>query len=102
MLGGYKCLKFKGKVWDGNNYFSIGHMITQRITVKKRRKFVTGHNLKLLFKMHSSKKKSSIKGDSEGLRRKQRYCNCKFNKSDVSKIRKQSCQMLLIFRKNEG
>lgn len=53
-LGRDKYLKFKRKVWDGNNYFSIDDDHSKN-TCKRRRKFVTGPNLRLLFKTYINK-----------------------------------------------
>lgn len=86
-------------LWDGNNYFSIDDDHSKN-NCKKRRNLwqgtIWGYSSKHTLTSSEPSKEIKDRGKSQGA------AIANFNKSDASKIRKQSCQTLLFLRKNEG
>lgn len=102
LLGGYKCLKFRGKVWDGDQILKLflcrwhDHldMITPKLTVNIEKKLV-GHNPRFTLKNACQQREKSPSEEKYSLR-KQDLTTATFNESSVSKIREQPCLMLPI------
>lgn len=75
-LGRDKYLKFKRKVWDGNNYFSIDDDHSKN-TCKRRRKFVTGPKSEVTLSKHTLTSSLEPSKEIKDRGKKPRCCYCK-------------------------